>query len=274
MFPFKTLGLGAGGIKGILHVGALLELSKHQSLYFPNGIYGCSIGSIIATYIAFELPLDNMVPLMKEYLHMNRMTPKFKFEHFSSVFSAKGMFPMETFEVSICEMFQKAGMDIQHKKIGDAHMPLYIVASNITKGVPTLFSKDISVIDALKCSCSIPGVFRPVELYGQMYVDGNLFAPCIASVMPKEESIVFSLTKHRKRHLTPAMIETMSPIAYIDELYIMTSTLFHNASLTENTLCLSYPNLHSDSELEEFDVDDILKHSGTLFNEFITKRSL
>jgi len=35
MFPFKTLGLGAGGIKGILHVGAL---SKHQSLYFPNGV--------------------------------------------------------------------------------------------------------------------------------------------------------------------------------------------------------------------------------------------
>jgi predicted acylesterase/phospholipase RssA len=274
MFPFKTLGLGAGGIKGILHVGALMELSKHQSLYFPNGVYGCSIGSIIATYIAFQLPLDNMVPLMKEYLDMNRMTPKFKFEHLSSVFSAKGMFPMDTFQASICEMFQKVDFDIENKKIGDANMPLYIVASNITKGVPTLFSKDISVIDALKCSCCIPGLFRPMELYGQLYVDGNLFAPCIASIMPKEEALVFSLKKHRKHHLTPAMIETMSPIDYINELYIMSSSLFHSISLTDNTLCMSYPNLQSDSDLEDFNIDDILKHAGFLFNEFISKRSL
>ena len=271
---YATLGLGAGGIKGILHVGALLELSKHQKLYFPNGIYGCSIGSILATYIAFELPLDKMVPLMKKYLNMDRMTPKLQFSHLSSAFSAKGVYPMDTFEASIRELFHTVGVEIEHKTLGDAHMPLYIVASNITKGVPTIFSKNISVIDALKCSCCIPGVFRPVELYGQMYVDGNLFAPCIASVMPKQNVLVLSLTKQRKRHLTPALIETMSPIAYLDELYIMTSSLFHDLSTTDYTLCLSYPNLHSDSDLSEFDMDAILKHAGTSLNKFMTKRAL
>lgn len=272
--PYKALGLGAGGIKGILHIGALLELSKHQKLHFPNGIYGCSVGSILATYVAFGLPVDRMVPLMKEYLNMERMTPKFQFSHLSSAFSAKGMFPMDTFEESIRDLFRKVGVEIEHKKIGDAQMPLYIIASNITKGVPTLFSKDISVLDALKCSCSIPGVFRPMELYGQMYVDGNLFAPCIATLMPKQDVLVISLTKQRKRQLTPALIETMSPIAYLDELYIMTSTLFHNASITENTLCVSYPNLHSDSDLSDFDTDAILNHAGESLNKFITERSL
>jgi predicted acylesterase/phospholipase RssA len=271
--PFRALGLGGGGIKGILHVGALLELSKHQPLTFPDGIYGCSVGSIIATYLAFELPLDKMVPLMNTYLNMEKMVPKFEFKHVSTAFSAKGLYPMDTFETSMKQMFQDVGLDIQQTKLGDAKMPLYIVASNITKGVPTIFSKDVSVIDALKCSCCIPGIFRPIELYEQMYVDGNLFVPCIASLTPKD-GLVFTLMKQRKRRLTSALIETMSPIAYMDELYIMTSSVFHNACLTPNTLCLSYPNLHSDSNLSDFNIQAILDHAGTSFNQFISKRLL
>ena len=53
--PFRKLGLGGGGVKGILHIGALRELSKHQTLEFPDGIYGCSIGSIIADIPLFAL---------------------------------------------------------------------------------------------------------------------------------------------------------------------------------------------------------------------------
>lgn len=62
---FRRLALGGGGAKGILHVGALQELSKRQPLDFPKGVYGSSIGSILATYIAFGLPIDNTVPLLK-----------------------------------------------------------------------------------------------------------------------------------------------------------------------------------------------------------------
>ena len=271
--PFRTLGLGGGGIKGILHIGALLELAKHQDLTFPNGVYGNSIGSIIATYIAFELSIDKLVPLMKEYLSMDKLKPTFNFENISSAFSTKGLYSMDIFESSITEMFSKAGLDIKDKKINDAHMPLYIVSSNISKGIPTLFSKDVLLMDALKCSCCIPGLFRPIKLYNQLYVDGNVFTPCIASVMPKK-ALILSLLKQRKHTITPSLIESMSPIAYLDELYTMSSKLFHNASVTEHTLCLSYPNLHSDSDLSNFNVDDILEQSGQLLNNFISKRSL
>lgn len=271
--PFRTLGLGGGGIKGVLHIGALLELQKHQTLTFPNGVYGSSIGSILATYIAFELPLDKIIPLMREYLSMDKVTPKFKFENLSSAFSTKGLYSMDVFESSVTEMFQKAGLSIQDKKIGDAHMPLYIVASNITKGIPTLFSKDVLLMDALKCSCCIPGLFRPIELYGQLYVDGNIFAPCIASVMPKD-GLILSLLKQRKHSITPSLIDSISPLTYLEELYIQSSHLFHNISITENTICLSYPNLHSDSNLSDFNIEDILQTSGKSLNDFITKRLL
>jgi predicted acylesterase/phospholipase RssA len=271
--PFRTLGLGGGGIKGVLHIGALLELSKHQELKFPNGVYGSSIGSIIATYLAFELPLDNMVPLIKEYLSTSRITPSFKLEYISSAFSTKGLYPMDVFESSLTEMFTKAGLDIRNKKIGDANMPLYIVSSNISKGVPTIFSKNIPIIDALKCSCCIPGIFRPVELYGQLYVDGNIFSPCITSVMPKD-ALILTLLKQRKSIITPFLIESMSPITYLKELYTMSSQITHNSLITKNTVCLSYPNLYSDSDLSDFNIDDILEKSARLLNHFITDRAL
>ena len=270
--PYRAIGLGGGGVKGILHVGALLELAKHQELKFPDGVYGCSIGSILATYIAFELPIQHIVPLMNEYLSMEKITPTFKLEYLSSVFSSKGLYPMTHFESAVTDMFQKAGLDIGSKRIGDSPMPLYIVSSNITKGVPTLFSKDIRIIDALKCSCCIPGIFRPVELYGQLYVDGNLFTPCISEVIPTH-ALGISLLKQRKHSVTHSLLDSMSPLSYVNELYTMTSRLFHNACVTENTLCLSYPNLHSDSDLAEFNTDEILQKAGFLLNEFVAKRS-
>ena len=271
--PFRTLGLGGGGIKGVLHVGALLELSKHQELKFPNGVYGSSIGSIIATYVAFELPLDKMIPLMKEYLSTSRITPSFKLEFLSSAFATKGLYPMDLFETSLIEMFNKAGLDIKNKKIGDANMPLYIVSSNISKGIPTIFSKNINIIDALKCSCCIPGIFRPIELYGQLYVDGNIFSPCITSIMPKD-ALILTLLKQRKSIITPSLIESMSPITYLNELYTMSSQIAHNSLITSNTVCLSYPNLYSDSDLSTFNVNDILEKSGQLLNQFIANRAL
>jgi predicted patatin/cPLA2 family phospholipase len=264
---FRTIGFGGGGVKGILHIGALRELAKHQPLKFDS-IYGCSVGSIIATYIAFELPMDK-IPF--EYLNLDKFVPKFQFQHLSSALSSKGLYPMDVFETNIREMFLKAGLDIKDKKIGDAKMPLYIVSSNITKGVPAIFSGDISLIDALKCSCCIPGMFRPHELYGQMYVDGVLFTPCIANIMPKD-ALALSLTKQRKRHITPSLIESMSPISYLTDLHTMSSHLFHNACLTPNTLCMAYPNLHSDSDLSEFDTSDILNHSGNLLQKFLAER--
>ena len=266
----RTLGLGGGGIKGILHIGALLELAKHQPLKFPDGLYGCSIGSIIATYVAFELPIDNMIPLMKEYLTMEKFIPKFKFQHIPSAFSTKGLYDMNEFEKTLKEMFLKCGLDLEGKKISDAKMPLFIVASNITKGVPTIFTKDVSLIDALKCSCCIPAVFRPHELYGQLYIDGGLFVPCIGSVMPKE-TVNITLSKQRKHCIKPSMIGSMSPVDYIHEIHCMTSSLFHNTTMNSKTLCLSYPGLHSDSNLSDFDIPDILNHSGKSFNHFISK---
>ena len=101
---FNRLALGGGGVKGILHIGALQELSKHQQLIFSRGVYGSSIGCIIATYIAFGLPIDNAIPLMKKYLKFERVAPKPTFIELANSLSSKGMFSMTMFETTLQEM--------------------------------------------------------------------------------------------------------------------------------------------------------------------------
>jgi predicted acylesterase/phospholipase RssA len=271
---FRRLALGGGGAKGILHIGALQELSKRQPLEFPNGVYGSSIGSILATYIAFGLPIDNTVPLLKKYLVFEKIAPKPNFTQMAKSLSTKGMYEMDSFETLLIEFFQEAGLDIREKKIVDAKMPLYIVASNITKGIPTVFSKDVPVLSALKCSCCIPGVFRPQPLYDQLYVDGDMFTPAISNLVPKDETtLILNLKKQNAKIMTPENIESISPLEYIGNLYLMTMTQFYNAQKDHDSVSLFHPKLYSTTPIDEIDIEDVLQVGKLQLRRFLSQHS-
>lgn len=270
--PYRKLALSGGGIKGILHIGALRELAKHQPLEFPDGIYGCSVGSIIGTYLSFNLPLDDtMVELAKDYLRFDRFTPSPTFELLQSALPDKGLFSMDLFEEVVTEMFMKSGVDLRDKKIGDAKQPLYIIASNITKGVPTVFSKDVRILDAIKCSCCIPGFFKPQILYGQVYVDGGILAPCISWI--QKDALTLSLMKTTVSKITPENLTDMSPAGFMRDMYSMTFNYFIKLHRSPRVVNLSYPNLRADSDLNEFDMKDILNVAGESMRSFLLANS-
>lgn len=270
---FQKLALGGGGMKGVLHIGALQELAKYQPLEFPDGVYGCSIGSIIAAYVAFGLPLDNMKPLLQKYLSIERVIPKSSFLHMLNVFTTKGMYSMDLFEQTIIDLFADVGVDIKDKKISDSKMPLYIIASNITKGIPSVLSGNVNLIMALKCSCCIPGVFRPQELYGNLYVDGDLFNPCIANIVnPNKNTLILSLIKQTGESITVKNIDKLSPIKYACQLYLMMMFQFYRSQQIENMISLYYPNLRSNTEIKDLNLDEILKSAARQLERFMTNR--
>ena len=274
MSAFQKLALGGGGMKGILHIGALQRLSNYQPLKFPEGVYGCSIGSLIATYVAFELPIDKMKPLIEKYLDMDNVIPKSSFSDMLKAFSTKGMYSMDLFEQTAISMFSDVGLDIRDKTLSDAKMPLYIVSSNITKGVPTILSGNVSILSALKCSCCIPGVFRPQELYESLYVDGDLFSPCIASLVhPNSSTLILSLVKQKGEPITAKNVDKLSPVDYVYQMYQMMMIRFYKAQKIGNMVSLYYPNLHSNTRLKDIDIDKVLQSSGNQLERFLTKRA-
>jgi hypothetical protein len=266
---FNRLALGGGGVKGVLHIGALQELSKHQQLVFPNGVYGSSIGSIIASYVAFGLPIDNAIPLMKKYLKFERIVPKPSFIELADSLSSKGIFSMNLFESTLKEMFLEAGIDISDKKLNDAKMPLYIITSNISKRTPSILSGNVPLLDALRCSCCIPGIFKPQVLYGQLYIDGDTFSPCLSGIVPiNSETLVLSLLKQSADSMRSNNIDKISPVDYVQNIYLSIMIQLYNAQSRPGILHLKYPGLYSTSDLDDLDIDKILEYSASELRTF------
>lgn len=271
--PFRTLGLGGGGIKGILYIGALRELQKHQELYFPDGVYGSSVGAILATYLAFGLPLDMDAG---QIFRTSSFIPEPDYSKLPEMISLKGVFTMDTLEKTLIGIFMQKGVDIRTKVIGDAKMPLYIFASNLSKGKPTIFTKNVPVLEALKCSCCIPGIFRPQVLYDQVYVDGDLFVPSVDKFIPDtSNALCLSLKKHVKelQSFVPSTIEPMSPLTYVHDMYTLVTLNFFHQVKKSCTLQLSYPNLTSTGDLSKFDIDDIFRTGSTALSRFLSSKS-
>ena len=215
---------------------------------------------------------ESAVNLTRKYLTFEKITPKPSFNDIRSALADKGVFNMDLFEKNVIEMFSEVGIDIKDKKIGDAQQPLYIIASNLTKGIPTIFSKDVPILEALKCSCCLPGIFKPQNLYGQIYVDGGMLVPCISWIQP--DALVLSLTKQKTTKITPDTIGNISPLDFMKNIYAMSINHFMTMHRNDNIVTLSYPDLHSDSDLEEFDIEDILKSASTSMRGFLASKSL
>ena len=269
MFPFKKIILGGGAAKGVLHFGALQELSKHQELYFPDGVYGTSVGSIMATLIAFQFPLnDNVMNTFKKHLSsIDTFCPPLTFKDVMNIIPEKGIYNMDLYEKQICIVFDELGFDIRNKKISDAKMPLYIVASNISKGIPTFFTGDVLILEAIKCSSCILGVFKPQELYGQLYVDGDIFTPCFGKGY--EDALQISLKVNRTEKITPETIESISPLIFFRQIFNNSVTNFVENQKTDNTLELVYPGLFAETNLNDLDIQDINKFSSESMRSFL-----
>jgi len=270
----RKLGLGGGGAKGILHIGALIELSKHQPLHFPDGIYGSSVGSIIASCVAFGISIDKILEFVKTYSSIQKLVPsKFEVQNISKLFTNKGFYNMSVFNSRMIELFKSSDIDIENKKLKDALMPLYVVSSNITKGIPTIFSGDVYVLDALRCSCCIPFLFHPQQIGGCLYVDGDILTPNLTALCTPDTTVI-NLDKYRKHTIMPSQLESLSAFEYARELCTIVASHNQKAQSSVNTISLSHPGLFSDSDLSEFNIEEILANSGDKFGRFLSSKIL
>ena len=187
----RSLALGGGGTRGGLHLGALQALEDWKGdLVFPDGIYGASAGAFLAVAIAFGMKLEAIRVMYDKYFTLSKFLPEPTLDHALTAFERRGMFSMETLMTLVVTMFQEQGIDLRGKRCCDAQQPLYIVASNMTTGYPTLLTGRVSVLDALRCSSAIPVVFEPQLLYGDVYLDAGVHLRCLGTIVPKETMVI------------------------------------------------------------------------------------
>lgn len=174
-------------MRGALHLGGLKALLTVQdSLTFPDGIYGYSIGSIVATALAFNLSLEQLSQMIDEAMNLEAVLEGVTLSCVSDLFQKCGLVAMDRMEQSVVAIFQKHGIDLRGKVIADAPQKLFIGASNLTTRRPVFFTGNVPILSAIRASCCIPCFFQPQVVYGNVYVDGGVYMYYFDDFLPKD----------------------------------------------------------------------------------------
>ncbi len=166
----KTLGfaLGAGGSRGIAHIGFLQAID--EAGIRPDYVTGCSMGAIVgALYSAGISPAamkERVLSLKMGDLTAINLSP----------FRMNGLMTMKKARKVVLELMG------EEKEFDALQIPFACVATDLVEGKPVMLNSG-NVIDAVLASASIPGVFTPAVFGGYpLLIDG-----CITERVPTRE---------------------------------------------------------------------------------------
>ena len=155
--PYRLgLALSGGGARGFAHAGAIMAIE--EAGLKPDIIAGVSAGSVIAVlYAAGVTPL-----------RMAELFARTSFLDFANVsFGEGGFFRIDKFSEFILRALGP------YRRLEDLPIPTYLGATDLDNGKAVAFSEG-EIGPRMMASCSIPIVFRPVEIDGVKYVDGGV----------------------------------------------------------------------------------------------------
>jgi NTE family protein len=150
------LALGGGFLRGLAHLG-VLDVLQEEGLR-PGWLAGTSAGAIAGAFAAFGYSPEQTEEALEGlgWASMSRGRP-FRRMGFSS---NKGLE----------EMLIDALGDV---RIEDALVPFAVVTTDINTGARVVLRTG-PVARAVRASCCVPGLYVPVEIEGQLLVDGAL----------------------------------------------------------------------------------------------------
>jgi NTE family protein len=160
--PVLGLVLGAGAARGFAHVGVIKALES-QGIY-PDIVVGSSAGSVIAALLASGATGNDLNRLA---LSLDEATIADWGLPFVGRFG--GLIKGDALQNMV-------NREVQNKTIEQMRIPLGIVATELQSGKGVLFRSG-NTGQAVRASCSVPGVFQPTVISGKEYVDGGLVAP-------------------------------------------------------------------------------------------------
>jgi len=159
----KKLGfaLGAGGARGVAHVGFLKAME--DAGIKPDFVTGCSMGSVVGAAYSAGVSIETMRKAVCSLRLFDLIAPTGK---------RGGLFDTK-------KMRRILAHYIGDLDFADLQTPFHCVAVDMITQSLIEFSEG-SLLDAVVASSSIPSIFCPTEKNGMLLVDGGLLArvPC------------------------------------------------------------------------------------------------
>lgn len=191
------LALGSGGSKGIAHISVIEYL---ESVGIPiHFIAGSSIGAVVGViYSAGKLRQFREDLLSMQWRDMVSL--------FDPVFPRTGLMEGRKLVDFLKKYIPRSA------KIEDLPVPVAVVATDYYSGYPLVFRSG-NILDALRASVSIPGVFTPMRYNETFLLDGGVSNPIPIDVVKKmgagltiAVNLHPTLTQQRLKHIVKKVI--------------------------------------------------------------------
>jgi len=164
------LALGTGAARGLAHIGVIRVLEREGIAI--DVVAGSSMGSLIAAAWAVGKNADEMEEIAKK-IRGKRAFLKLLDPMFPGAGILRGI-----------KVYNFLHSIVNGLTFADTLIPLKIVASDLNTLEEVVF-EDGKLIDAIRASISIPGVFRPVINAGRTLIDGGITDPVPVQVLAR-----------------------------------------------------------------------------------------
>jgi predicted acylesterase/phospholipase RssA len=198
----KHLALSGGGISGLAGIGAVHKLFESNTLKIEEikSIHGTSVGSIIGLFICFhKLSISNED--IKDYLVQRPFSDTYKINinQLLNIYDSKGIYDKSTAFILFKPFFQmlELSTEITMKELFDLtsiELYFYTVEINrfVLKELSHISTPNLSVLDAIYMSSTIPIIMSPIVKNDECYIDGGILCnypiqECIKNNVEKKE---------------------------------------------------------------------------------------
>ncbi len=157
--PTVALALGGGAALGWAHIGVVRTLVERGVKI--DAVAGTSIGAVVAACIAAD-KLDALEELALSATGLTVLS-------YLDVSFRGGMLGGRTIE-------RQLRLHFDGLRLENLPLPCATVAADLISGTEVVL-RDGSVVEAVRASLAIPGIFKPVLREGRMLADGGLVNP-------------------------------------------------------------------------------------------------
>ena len=185
--PKLGIALGSGSARGWAHIGVLRALTEQGIA--PDFVAGCSMGAMVGA--AFAAGRIEQLETWALSLDWKRVVG------LADVGLRGGLFKGNR----LLNLYQ--GQFVQCP-FSELSVPFAAVATDLVTG-QEVWLRDGDVSDAVRASCTVPGLFRPVLRGGRYLVDGSVVNPIPVSLcraMGAQVVIAVDLGSHRIRRFS------------------------------------------------------------------------
>ena len=193
--PVIGISLSGGGARGAAHIGVLQALEEHGLV--PDIVAGCSAGSIVGVLYAAGFSPADMLKFLEESTSLKMI---------KLGMPSRGLAKLTYLHDRLAEVLP--GNDFKHLK-----KPFYVAVSNLNTGELEILDQGL-LYDTVEASCSIPLVFQPKELNGQMYVDGGILANMPVEPLLPDADIIIGVNVIPQTTVNKKAVQGVIGIAY------------------------------------------------------------